>query len=99
MAKHFAATLISLIAVSIFAPVIAAAQNVARQPGAVYDFDRPDEKPAPAPKRDISGVWEPARGPGAGIQGKGRAVDGLLRIQGGRSSLYWLRLRPQGTCT
>jgi hypothetical protein len=71
MAKRFAATLISLIAVSIFAPVIAAAQSVARQPGAVYDFDRTDEKPAPAPKRDISGVWEPARGPGAGLQGKG----------------------------
>ena len=71
MAKRFAATLISLIAALIFSPFIAAAQNVARQPGAVYDFDRPDEKPAPAPKRDISGVWEPAQGPGAGLQGKG----------------------------
>ena len=71
MTKRFAATLISLAAMSISAPVVAAAQNVARQPGAVYDFDRPNEKPGPAPKRDLSGVWEPARGPGAGLQGKG----------------------------
>jgi hypothetical protein len=42
-----------------------------RQPGAVYDFDRKGEKPAPAPKHDISGVWEPAEGPGAGIHANG----------------------------
>ena len=48
-----------------------APQNVARQPGAVYDFDRPNERPAPAPKRDISGVWEPATGPGGGIHANG----------------------------
>jgi len=46
-------------------------QNMARQPGAVYDFDRRGEKPAPAPKRDLSGVWEPAQGPGAGVQANG----------------------------
>lgn len=45
--------------------------GVARQPGAVYDFDKKGEKPAPAPKRDISGVWEPAAGPGAGIHANG----------------------------
>jgi hypothetical protein len=42
-----------------------------RQPGAVYDYDRPNEKPAPAPRHDISGIWEPAAGPGAGIQADG----------------------------
>jgi hypothetical protein len=42
-----------------------------RVPGAVYDADRPNEKPAPAPKRDISGIWEPARGPGDAIQANG----------------------------
>ena len=63
--------MILLIALSMFGLVIVPAQNVPRQPGAVYDFDRPDEKPAPAPKHDISGVWEPAKGPGAAIQGKG----------------------------
>jgi hypothetical protein len=71
MPRRFVAPTISLIAVSVFAPIIAPAQDVPRQPGAVYDFDRPDEKPDPASKHDISGVWEPAKGPGAGIQGKG----------------------------
>src|SRR5205809_7258964 len=42
-----------------------------RVPGAVYDFDRPNEKPAPAPKRDLSGIWEPARGPSDAIQATG----------------------------
>jgi hypothetical protein len=34
-------------------------------------MDKKGEKPRPAPKRDISGVWEPASGAGGGIQGKG----------------------------
>ena len=46
-------------------------ENVARQPGAVYDFDFKDEKPTPAPRRDISGIWEPAGGPGTGINANG----------------------------
>jgi len=46
-------------------------QTVVRQPGAVYDFDFKDEKPTPAPRRDISGVWEPAAGPGSGINANG----------------------------
>ena len=46
-------------------------QQVARQPGAIYDFDKKGEKPAPAPKRALSGVWEPAATPGAGIQANG----------------------------
>jgi hypothetical protein len=32
-----------------------------REPGAVYDRDVPNEKPGPAPRRDLSGIWEPAR--------------------------------------
>ena len=46
-------------------------QTIVRQPGAVYDFDFKGEKPVPAPRRDISGTWEPAAGPGAGINGNG----------------------------
>lgn len=42
-----------------------------RVPGAVYDFDRPGEKPAPAPRRDLAGIWEPALGPGDAIQAVG----------------------------
>jgi hypothetical protein len=54
-------------------PLVAFGQNdvVVRQPGAVYDFDVKNEKPAAAPHRDISGIWEPAAGPGAGINGNG----------------------------
>ena len=51
---------------------IRAAQT--RVPGAVYDFDRKGETPAPAPKRDISGIWEPASSSQGGIQGKGAAA-------------------------
>src|SRR4029077_7327254 len=32
---------------------------------------KPGEKPGPAPRHDISGTWEPARGPGDGIQANG----------------------------
>ena len=52
-------------------PRAAFGQGEARQPGAVYDFDFKNEKPSPAPRRDISGVWEPAAGPGAGINANG----------------------------
>ena len=76
--KHFVTSMISLIALSMFGVVIVPAQNVPRQPGAVYDFDRPEEKPALAPKHDISGVWEPAKTARGCYTGEGRAVDGLM---------------------
>jgi hypothetical protein len=41
------------------------------QERAVYDADRPGERPGPAPRRDISGIWVPAEGPGGGIQADG----------------------------
>jgi hypothetical protein len=56
------------IAVLWFLPV---AYSQIRQPGAVYDFDRKGEKPGPAPRRDISGIWLPAAGANAGIQANG----------------------------
>jgi hypothetical protein len=37
----------------------------------VVDPLKPSQKPGPAPKHDISGTWEPAQGPGAGIQANG----------------------------
>ena len=37
----------------------------------VTDALKPGEKPGPAPRHDISGTWEPARGPGDGIQAFG----------------------------
>ena len=48
-----------------------AQDSVARVPGAVYDFDKKGEKSGPAPKRDISGIREPAGGPGDAIQANG----------------------------
>ena len=67
MLKRFAAATI-LLAAWTFAP--ARAQTV-RQPGAVYDFDSKGQKAAPAPRHDISGFWEPAKGPGDAIQANG----------------------------
>jgi hypothetical protein len=32
---------------------------------------KPGQQPGPAPRHDISGTWEPARGPGDGIQAFG----------------------------
>ncbi|MBI4888310.1 MAG: hypothetical protein HY824_14545, partial [Acidobacteria bacterium] len=46
-------------------------EPVVRVPGAVYDSDVPNEKPGPAPRRDLSGIWEPARGPGDAIGAQG----------------------------
>ena len=58
----------TLVVILILSPITHAQD---RQPGAVYDFDRTGEKPEPAPKRDISGTWEPAANAGAGIAGGG----------------------------
>jgi hypothetical protein len=68
MSKRFAASTILLILASMFSPQ---GRAQVRQPGAVYDFDRRGETPAPAPRRDISGTWEPAEGVGAGINASG----------------------------
>jgi hypothetical protein len=77
MQKRYIVSMCAEIVVGVIAlaavPLVAFGQNdvVVRQPGAVYDFDFKNEKPAPAPRRDISGIWEPAAGPGAGINGNG----------------------------
>jgi hypothetical protein len=68
MPKRFLISTITLIALLHFSAWMRAQ---ARQPGAVYDFDRKDEKPGPAPRHDLSGIWEPAKGPGTAIAGKG----------------------------
>jgi hypothetical protein len=70
MATRFAASTIAVAMILMFSTQ-ARAQGQVRQPGAVYDFDRPGEKPGPAPRRDISGIWEPAAGAGAGINATG----------------------------
>jgi hypothetical protein len=75
-------------------------QQPPRQPGAIYDFDRPGEKPGPAPRRDISGIWVPAAGSQVGIQAdgaqqkpaRGRPQDELPFTPLGRKT--WLSRKP-----
>jgi hypothetical protein len=68
MAKRWVVPAMALVAVLLFLPL---AYSQARQPGAVYDFDRKGEKPAAAPRRDISGIWVPAAGAQVGVQADG----------------------------
>jgi hypothetical protein len=71
MALMCALSTAGAIAALLVIPRVAFGQGEVRQPGAKYDFDFKGEKPAPAPRRDISGVWEPAAGAGAGINANG----------------------------
>jgi len=68
-----AAGTMGALTVLLVAPRVAFGQGgeAVRQPGAKYDFDFKGQKSGPAPKRDISGTWEPAAGPGAGINANG----------------------------
>ena len=51
-------------------PVAFNQEQIVRVPGAVYDADFPNEKPGPR-RGDLSGIWEPARGPGDAIGAQG----------------------------
>ena len=42
-----------------------------RQPGAVYDSDFPGERPGPASRRTLAGIWEFAEGRNVAIQANG----------------------------
>jgi len=68
MAKGFVVFAMAVVVLWLSVPL---AYAQARQPGAVYDFDRKGEKPVPAPRRDISGIWLPAAGAGVGTQANG----------------------------
>ena len=82
MRRYFGLGAIALATLIICVPRVRG-QN--RLPGAVYDFDRKGEKPGPAPRRDISGIWEPASGPDGGIQGKGAAsMESCKRDKNGK---------------
>jgi hypothetical protein len=71
MALMCAVSAAGVIAALFVMPPVAFGQGEVRQPGAKYDFDFKGEKSAPAPRRDISGVWEPAAGASAGINANG----------------------------
>jgi hypothetical protein len=70
-AKRFLLLAIAVIASSMFLLSTHAQQPGRRQPGAVYDFDFPGKKSGPAPRRNISGIWEFAKGGAEGIQADG----------------------------
>ena len=67
MAKHLVVPALALVAAFVCSVAV---YGQGPMPGAVYDRDRRGEKPGPAPRRDLAGIWEPAT-PGGGIQGKG----------------------------
>jgi hypothetical protein len=71
MESRFLAVAVGVMAAVVMWPHAASGQNIMRQPGAVYDPDVKGEKPAPAPSRDISGVWEPAASANAGVNADG----------------------------
>src|SRR3954467_11447886 len=57
----------------LFAGVACALAAFAQQgrPAQPPSAKQPNMKPGPAPRHDISGTWEPANGPGDGIQAGG----------------------------
>src|SRR5947209_2341416 len=60
----------------------------------VKDALKPGEKPGPAPRHDISGTWEPARGPGDGIMSWGprdMPYDGAPEHNPPYTALGWER--------
>jgi hypothetical protein len=68
---RFLAGVVGVMAAVVAWPLPALGQNIMRQPGAVYDADVKGEKPAPAPRRDLSGTWEPATSANAGVNADG----------------------------
>jgi hypothetical protein len=60
----------------------------------VKDALKPGEKPGPAPRHDLSGTWEPARGPGDGIMSWGprdMPYDGAPEHNPPYTALGWER--------
>jgi hypothetical protein len=72
MPKRFVISVMSFLAVFMLSLLSDAQKGeFARQPGAVYDADKKGETPMPAPRRDISGIWEPAKTASDGVQATG----------------------------
>jgi hypothetical protein len=73
LSSVIAVAALAIAVLSIFPPLMHGQQplQIQREPGAVYDGDVPNEKLGPPPKRDISGIWEPANSIGDGTQANG----------------------------
>lgn len=91
MQLPFTANVVSVIVAVVVWPHAALGQNIMRQPGAVYDVDVKGEKPAPAPRRDISGVWEPAASASAGVN-----ADGAQQMPSDGKPEHELLFTPEG---
>jgi hypothetical protein len=87
----FSASVVGVTAAMVAWPHAALGQNIMRQPGAVYDVDVKGEKPAPAPRRDISGVWEPAASANAGVN-----ADGAQQMPSDGKPEHELPFTPEG---
>lgn len=83
--------IVAAILTAVASPLAAAGQNIMRQPGAVYDPDVKGEKPGPAPRQDISGVWEPAASANAGVQ-----ADGAQRMSSDGKPENEVPFTPEG---
>ena len=72
MATRVVVPVIAAIAlVTLVSSVTRGQQGFRRQPGAVYDVDFDGRKSGPAPRRNLSGTWEFAKGGAEGIQADG----------------------------
>ena len=91
MLKRVVASMVLLVFVVVFASFVRSQQSGMRLPGAVYDFDKKGEKPAPSPKRDISGVWEPAAGYNDGV-----AATGAKEMPSDGKAEHELPYTPEG---
>ncbi len=81
----FAVSLVGVMAAMVAWPPAALGQRM-RQPGAVYDADFEGQTPAPAPRRDMSGVWEPAAHAGAAINANGTPLEPSAYTPEGRAA-------------
>jgi hypothetical protein len=94
MRMGLSASVAGVIAAVLACPPAARGQNIMRQPGAVYDPDVKDEKPGPAPRRDISGTWEPAASANAAVNADG--VRGELPFTAEGKAAYVLNKPTRG---
>jgi len=89
MTKRILVPAIALVAVLVFSYLLRAQGR--RWPGAVYDSDKKGEKPGPAPRRSLSGIWEPAKSAADGI-----AADGAKAMPSDGKPEHELPYTPAG---
>lgn len=90
MTGRGAVLVIALIAVWAFLP-LTRAQELNRQPGAVYDADFVGQKSGPAPRRSLSGIWEFAEARNVAIQ-----ADGAKAMPSDGKPEHELPFTPEG---